>query len=178
MNTITHNNQTHGGPACPPWCTEQDEPFVPLTDEPGTFVRFHETELPGVTGAGVSVVVQAEDRLTITAGGVELEHGPALVGLVTDGAQLTAAQARELADALTAAATLVESVSLPAAPDVERPPACQVVRCGHPAAWRVTFSHSSPADPRPFSADYCEGHAVAHECLSSVAELVRIGGQR
>lgn len=63
-------------------------------------------------------------------------------------------------------------------PGVSSGGACRVLRCGEPAVWRVTFGHSSPVDPRPFSAVYCEGHAVGHDGLSSVAERVRIGGRR
>lgn len=102
------------GPAsgCPSWCTSPADPFDPITGASGVFVRAHETDLATI-GAGVLVILEAEDRLTVTATGAELTPGAPVVGVLVEAehARLTAGQARELAHALLAAADLLEQVT-------------------------------------------------------------------
>jgi len=190
---------------CPSWCELSPEQHAPAWHDGA--LRVDHQRVYRVQDVG-SVVVYCEASYHPEGAGLRLVLGPVGASCEAIEETLDAAGLRSLASALVEAAALVEALHETApdavaascaaghaftlgrcarcgaiAPGVEVPGvssggACQVLRCCEPAVWRVTFGHSSPVDPRGCSADYCEGHAVGHDGLSSVAERVRIGGQR
>lgn len=98
---------------CPDWCASPDEPFEPLCREPGVFARSHERQLAELDNGAVLVLIEAEDRLTLTGAGATFTPGVPLVGVYAalQGARLTAGQARQLAGALVDAAATLDQVT-------------------------------------------------------------------